>query len=70
MAGTDCLGTPAVLSMTGRTCGSIRRRRRRAEYSRQLGEHGLTVLSLNVAGVSAFKLFMMLEKVRADVLCL
>ena len=56
--------------MTGRTCGSSRRRGRRLAYARHLGEHGLTVLSLNVAGVSAFKLFMLLEKVRADVLCL
>lgn len=56
--------------MTRRTCGSVRRRGRRLAYAHQLGESGLTVLSLNVAGVSAFKLFMMLEKVRADVLCL
>ena len=39
-------------------------------YTRHLGEHGLTVLSLNIAGVSAFKLFLLLEKVQADVLCL
>ncbi len=32
--------------------------------------HGLTVVSIKVAGVSAFKLFVLLEKISADVICL
>ena len=32
--------------------------------------NGLTIVSVNVAGVSAFKLFVLLEKVSADVICL
>ena len=70
MAYVDCLGPYIRPPMTSRTCGSARRRRRRVAYARRLGVRGLSVISLNVSGVSAFKLFLMLEKVQADVLCL
>ncbi len=70
MAFVDCLGAPLLLDMTHRTCGSVRRRRRRQAYARHLGVKGLTIVSLNVAGISALKLFLMLEKVAADVICL
>jgi exonuclease III len=33
-------------------------------------EQGMSVVSLNVAGVSAFKLFLLLEQVNAHVICL
>ncbi len=70
MAFVDCLGAHVLLDMTHRTCGSVRRRRRKLAYAHHLGVKGLAIVSLNVAGVSAFKLFLMLEKVTADVICL
>lgn len=32
--------------------------------------HGVKLVSINVAGISAFKLFLMLESTPADVFCL
>lgn len=56
--------------MTGRTRGSQRKKRRLRGRAQLMSAQGMRIASVNVAGVSAFKLFIILEKLHADVICL
>ena len=56
--------------MTRRTCGSVRKKHRLQRYTRTMEQLGVRVASVNVAGVTVFKLFMLLEHLTADIICL
>jgi exonuclease III len=52
-----------------RTNGSHRRRREKGQRLERWAEHGLAVGSINIAGISLFKVFLLLELHQLDVLC-
>lgn len=53
-----------------RNNGSYRRRSRLLRVQRQVREKGLQVVTWNCAGVSLYKIFLLLEFYPADVVCL